>query len=58
MKSFFSFDFKEFKMNKNKYVPVRLAEDDFQKLTELSNKLKRNKSEIIRLAITSMYDKY
>ncbi len=45
-------------MNKNKYVPVRLAEDDFQKLTELSNRLKRNKSEIIRLAITSMYDKY
>ena len=43
-------------MNKNKYVPVRLSEDDFQKLTALSNKLKRNKSEIIRLAVTSMYD--
>ena len=43
-------------MNKNKYVPVRLSENDFQKLTILSNHFKINKSEIIRLAINSFFN--
>lgn len=44
------------KMNKTKYVPVRLSEKDFQKLTDLSSELKLSKSEVIRRTLERMFE--
>ena len=44
-------------MSKNKYIPVRISEEDYEKLEYLKEKYGITKSEVMRRALNSLYDK-
>lgn len=43
-------------MSKNKYIPVRISEEDYEKLDYLKKKYGITKSEVMRRALNCMYD--